>query len=610
MANEPAELELARVNEQLRLAMDAGKSVAWDLNVRTGKDVWWGDLQTIFGIPSNHYSGDVEQFRRRLHPEDRGWVWQAVKHAMESRTQCAAEFRFVRDDGLIRWVAAQGRFYYLPNGEPERMLGIAVDITDRKSTEEALRRKEAELAHAQRLAKVGSWQWYPEADSVVWSDELYRIAGIDPRLPAVSYHDHARLYTPESWERLRQAVEEALRSGSPYELELEMIRADGVRRWVIARGDIQRDGAGRIVQLQGTVQDITDRRKTLEALRESEERLRLAAQAGRMYAFDWDKATDAVVRSSEFANILGMPQAAQHTTAAQMVTTVHPDDRERLMATVNGCTPEYPTSRVSYRFVRPDGSILWLEAMTRAFFDGHGTMLRVIGMVADITERKRTEEALSGMSRKLIEAQEVERTRIARDLHDDFGQRLAMLSVSLEQVKRALPESEGGVRLRLEGLRKQVQEISEGIHALSHELHSSKLRHMGMVNAMRGFCAELSEQQKVTVDFSDQDTPGTVRQDLATCLFRVLQEALHNAVKHSGAHHFDVKVRGISNTVCLTVRDDGRGFDSGTSLSGSGLGLTSMQERLNLVDGVLSIESRPGRGTTIRAIVPLAPAPA
>jgi PAS domain S-box-containing protein len=588
--------------------MDAGKSVAWDLNVRTGKDVWWGDLQTIFGIPSNQYSGDVEQFRRRLHPEDRGWVWQAVKHAMESRTQCAAEFRFVRDDGIIRWVAAQGRFFYLPNGEPERMLGIAVDITNRKSTEEALRRKEAELAHAQRLAKVGSWQWYPETDSVVWSDELYRISGIDPALPAVSYRDHHRLYTPESWERLRQAVEEALRSGTPYELELEMIRADGVRRWLIARGDTLRDGAGQVVQLQGTVQDITDRRQTQEALRESEERLRLAAQAGRMYAYEWDKTTDVVVRSAEFAHIVGVPHGADHITPAQMLMTIHPDDRERLLAAVDSLTPEHPTSRTSYRVMRPDGSVIWLEAMSRAAFDPQGAMLRVIGMVADITDRKHAEEALSGMSRRLIEAQEDERTRIARDLHDDFGQRLAMVSVSLEQMKRAVPDAADGARVRLEELRKQVQDISAGIHALSHELHSSKLRHMGMVNAMRGFCTELSEQQQVEIDFSDRDVPETVPRDIATCLFRVLQEALHNAVKHSQARHFDVTVQGTSGAVCLTVHDSGLGFDASAGINGKGIGLTSMQERLKLVDGVLSIESRPGRGTTIRARAPLSPA--
>ncbi len=181
-----------------------------------------------------------------MHPEDRGLVWKAVKDAMETRSPYAAEFRVVWPNGTVRWVAAKGQFYYSPGGDPERMLGMAVDITERKDAEESLRRKEMELKEAQRLAGVGSWQWDPDTDTVVWSEELYRIAGRDPSLPAVSYKEHSQLYTRESWDRLRAAVETALHTGAPYELDLEMVRADGTHRWVTARGEAQRDSAGHI----------------------------------------------------------------------------------------------------------------------------------------------------------------------------------------------------------------------------------------------------------------------------------------------------------------------------------------------------------------------------
>jgi PAS domain S-box-containing protein len=456
---------------------------------------------------------------------------------------------------------------------------------------------------AQRLAGVGSWQWNPETDTVIWSDELFRIAGRDPNLPAVTYKDHSKLYTAESWERLRHTVEEALRTGSPYELELEMIRPDGTTRWVIGRGETQRNSEGHIVRLRGTVQDITALRRSREALRESEERLRLAAQAGRMYAYEWDQASDVIVRSAEFGHILGSSNEVAQITCAEMLTSVHPDDRAEVTAATATCTPENPISRVQYRVLRSDGSVVWLEKNGHGFFDAEGRMVRMVGMVADITERKRAEEALSSVSRRLIEAQENERARIARDLHDDIGQQLALLSVTLEQTKRVAGSSDE-VRSRLDDLSKQLLNISTALHALSHELHSSALRYLHLGRAMRGLCMDLTKQQKVDIHFSEKDVPSNIPYEISLCLFRILQEALHNAVKHSRVRLFDVALWGTPEALQLKVQDSGAGFDLESSKS-RGLGLSSMEERMKLVDGALSIHSKPGAGTTIHARVPL-----
>jgi PAS domain S-box-containing protein len=605
-AGQLAKEELADANTRLHLAMDAGKSVGWDWDVQTGTDCWFGDLQTIFGIASKAYIGHVDDFRRRIHPDDKARVWQSVMKAMNSQAPYVAEFRIIREDGSHCWVAAQGKFYYRLDGEPERMMGIAVDITDRKVAEENLQKKDIELAQSQRLAEVGSWKWNPENDTVAWSEELYRITGRDPRLPAPSFAEHARIYSRESFEELREAVVEALRSGKPYEVVLEMVHPDGGTRWIIGRGEVQRDATGRIIGLHGTAQDITERRRSREALRESEERLRLAAQAGRMYAYEWDRKTDVIIRSAEFAHILGLKDDPNNTTCHQMLTSVHPDDREKIVAATDGCTPESPTCRVRYRVIRPDGSVVWLEKNAHAFFDGNGSILRMIGMVADITERKLAEEAISSMSRRLIEAQEAERARIARDLHDNIGQRLALLSVALDQAKLMSPSSAQHFPGRLEEIRKQVQDISAEVYSLSHELHPAKLRHMDMVHAMRGFCLELSEQQKVDINFGHKDIPENVPPEVSICLFRVLQEALRNAVKHSNVRLFDVEVRGTSDALHLTVRDTGLGFAPDDAAKGRGLGLTSMQERLNLVNGALSIQSQENCGTSVHARVPLA----
>jgi signal transduction histidine kinase len=156
----------------------------------------------------------------------------------------------------------------------------------------------------------------------------------------------------------------------------------------------------------------------------------------------------------------------------------------------------------------------------------------------------------------------------------------------------------------MDELRTQVQDISTEIYALSHELHSSKLRHMDMVHAMRGLCIELSEQHNVDINFGHRDIPGTVPPEISICLFRVLQEALHNAVKHSQVRLFDVEARGTSDAILLTIRDTGLGFDPEYAMKGHGLGLTSMHERLKLVNGELSINSQPRCGTSVQARVP------
>ena len=217
---------------------------------------------------------------------------------------------------------------------------------------------------------------------------------------------------------------------------------------------------------------------------------------------------------------------------------------------------------------RPDGRVIWVEKTGRAHFNEQGKMLRIVGMVADITERKLAEAALADVSRRLIEAQEQERSRIARELHDDIGQRLALLAIKLEQLHQDPPDLPE-VRRRIGELQKQASEIATDIQTLSHELHSTKLEYLGPVAAMRGLCQELGEQTKVKIDFKSQDLPSPLPPDISLCLFRVLQEALRNAVKHSGAPHVEVGLWGTPDEIHLAVSDRGVGFDSKAAKRGS-----------------------------------------
>jgi signal transduction histidine kinase len=246
----------------------------------------------------------------------------------------------------------------------------------------------------------------------------------------------------------------------------------------------------------------------------------------------------------------------------------------------------------------------WSRWEIRPWQNQDGVQGGILIFSEDITHRKQAEESLLGMSRKLIEAQEQERSRIGRELHDDIGQRLALVAVQLQQLQEdtlILPE----VRSRMGEFQKQITEIADDIQSLSHELHSAKLQYLGIAGAIRGFCQEFSEQQKVEIDFNVHDLPRPLSPDISLCLFRVLQEALHNSAKHSGVRHFEVRLWGTSDEIHLTVKDSGAGFDREAAKESRGLGLISMEERLKVLNGALSIDSQPKRGTTIHARVPL-----
>jgi signal transduction histidine kinase len=236
-----------------------------------------------------------------------------------------------------------------------------------------------------------------------------------------------------------------------------------------------------------------------------------------------------------------------------------------------------------------------------------------LALAAVIAERERAEQehqrlireqaamearhALAAANRNLIDAQEQERTRIARELHDNVSQRLALLMFELS----ALPENQSNAV----DLHARVSEIAADVHALSHNLHSSKLDVLGFATAMEMLCKEVGEQYQVRVALHAHDVPTQLPQETALCLYRILQEALQNAAKHSGVGDFDVRLWGTSDDVNLEVRDRGAGFDLEASKRGPGIGLVSIKERIQLVCGELSLESAPHRGTRIHARVPL-----
>jgi signal transduction histidine kinase len=229
----------------------------------------------------------------------------------------------------------------------------------------------------------------------------------------------------------------------------------------------------------------------------------------------------------------------------------------------------------------------------------------VLVLVAERRRKNRAHAELRRLTQQLLQAQEEERRRVARDLHDDINQRLALLASEMQLMDQESPRSYGEFRSRIGNLSRQTEEILLDVQAISHRLHSSKLEYLGIAAAMKSHCKESAEQHRVQIDFSHDDPLPSVPYEVSLCLFRVLQEALRNAVKYSGTRHFVVRLYAHGGELILTVSDSGVGFDPEEALHGRGLGLVSMRERLHLVGGEAFIESSPNGGTTISARVPI-----
>jgi PAS domain S-box-containing protein len=347
------------------------------------------------------------------------------------------------------------------------------------------------------------------------------------------------------------------------------------------------------------------RRKAEAALRESEGRFRLVANTAPVMIWMSGKDKRCIYFNQPWLAFTGRSPGQE--LGDGWTEGIHAEDLKARLDDYNAAFDRGEPFQVEYRLRRHDGEYRWIFDYGVPRFNADGSLAGYIGSATDVTERKRAEEALSTVSRRLIEAQEEERSWIARELHDDINQRIAMLSINLDSLQRDLSGSEVQARSRVEETERQLKELGSDIQALSHRLHSSKLDILGLAAACRGFCRELSERHSVEIEFYSEGIPKNLSNEISLCLFRVVQEALQNAVKHSGVREFQVWLNGACNRIELTVHDSGSGFDPESALVGDGLGLTSMKERLKLVNGRLSIDSKPGHGTTIHAHVPLSP---
>lgn len=346
----------------------------------------------------------------------------------------------------------------------------------------------------------------------------------------------------------------------------------------------------------------SERRKSVKALRESEERFRLVADTAPVMI--WMSGPDKLCSyvNKTWLDFTGRSHGAE--LGDDWAGGLHPDDLGRSLQSYTEAFDRRESFETQYRLRRHDGEYRWVLDKGVPRFNPNHTFAGYIGSCIDITDRKLAEETMSTMGRRLIEAHEEERTRIGRELHDDINQRLALLAAELDRWGQRIPPASEFIAQVLNAQRR-ITQIAKDVQGLSHRLHSSKLEYLGLATAANSFCREMSEQSKVEIQFTQTGIPRSLPKEISLCLFRVLQEGLQNAVKHSGVRSFTVDLHGAEEAIELTVEDTGGGFEEQEAFTRPGLGLISMRERLQMVCGEFEVKSKPGAGTRIYARVPI-----
>lgn len=474
---------------------------------------------------------------------------------------------------------------------------LAAVVEGRKAAEQSVRESENRFRLAQQVARIGTFERNVRTGVNTWTAEMESMYGLPPGGFAGTRTAFENLVHPEDLVETKRLVDEALRTGRPTAGEWRVIWPDGSVHWIAGRWQLLEDEFGEPLRVVGANIDITERKRAEEAIKENEARFRLVADTAPVMIWMSGPDKKTTYFNKLWLDFTGFSEIELHHRLTEIV---HPEDYQQCHDVYCRGFDQRQPFKKECRLRRQDGQYRWMLDNGVPRFYKDGSFAGYIGSCIDVTEQKIAQEAMSGMTRNLVKAQEQERARIARELHDDINQRLAMLVVELEQLQDDPVE----VRIRVQELQHQTTEISNGLHALAHDLHPPQLEYLGIAAAMKSWCKEFGARQGMEIDCRHQ-VRSTLPPDIGLCLFRVLQEALHNAAKHSGVKRIEVELIEDSSEIHLTIRDLGKGFDIETARQARGLGLTSMQERVRLVNGTIDIQSKPMGGTRILVRVPL-----
>jgi PAS domain S-box-containing protein len=600
--------EAVRESEQrFRLVADTAPVLMW----MSGTD----KLCTYFNKPWLDFTGrSIEEelgngWAEGVHPDDLERCLDTYKQSFDRHEEFRMEYRLRRHDGEYRWLIDIGVPRFNEDRSFAGYIGSCIDVTERKVAEDRLREYEAAVEGAEDIFGVVDREYR----LLLANRQYLKMRNLTRE--QVLGHFATEVLGKEVFETvIKPKLDECFRGNVVrYEMRFSYPTV-GERDLLLSYFPI--DAAnGTIDRVACILHDITDRKRAEEALLETNRTLeaqgsllRSREELLRVFVKNVPAAVAMLDRDMRYLQVSDRWCSDYLPGRGQILGRSHyeifPDMPERWKE-VHRRALQGETLRADEDCWEGQDGTHWARWEVRPWQTPEGDVGGILIFAEDITQRKQMEEALSGMTRKLVEAQEQERTRIARELHDDITQRLAILAIEIDHMQELRPEIPSEMRDQAHELSKKAKDISSDIQSLSRELHSSALEYLGLEAGMRSWCKEFSERHKLDITFQSHDVPQPSH-EISLCLFRVLQEALQNAAKHSGAKRIDVQLAENTNEIHLVVSDSGTGFDVEAPGRSRGLGITSMQERVRLVGGKIAIESKPLAGTTIDVCVPTA----
>ncbi len=508
---------------------------------------------------------------------------------------------------------------------------IARDISARIETEKVLSESQEKLRFTLKAANVGTWEWDITTGNLNWSENMEEIYGLPPGSFSGKFADVQAWIIEEDRTRVQKALDEALATSCPYQIEYRIQNGNGQTTWLETNGQVVYDENRRPVRMMGTCRDVTARKRVELVIRQNEERFRIAQEAARIGTWEWDPVSGVSTLSPALHEMFGL-EPGNPDPATQWANRVHPEDLPMLREAMDR-SRILGTLEIEYRYLHPKDGLRW-------FFCKGGRMpsdtgpTRLFGVLLDITDRKlslekleqakqelesrvreRTrellaaEESLRSLSGRLLRLQDEERRRIARELHDSAGQLLAALSMNLAMLKGEQENLSDSAARMLDESVEIVSDMTRELRTISHLLHPPLLDEAGLPSALRWFVEGFAERSKIPVDLTLSPELGRFSSELETALFRIVQECLTNIHRHSESPMASISVVRDGNTVTLQVRDKGKGMpaQSYLAVSGSvrpGVGIQGMRERVRQLGGRLEIDSGHG-GTSVRAILPV-----
>ena len=629
------EEELRKSEKRFRALIEASSQVLF----RTSPD--GGEMRRLKGgnLLEGTEKSNHDWLCEYIYPDDQKHVIEAIANAIRTGSVFELEHRVRRSDGTTGWVLSRAVPVRNSAGQIVEWFGEAGDITARKRADQKLRESEAFLAESQKISHVGSWSFDLRANRVIWSEEVYRIFGLEPKDFDASYEAFLEAVHPDDREAVNTAYSSSLLEKQfSYESEFRIVRKHtGEIRHVQATCVNQFDAAAAIVRSVGVVLDITERKEAEDALRQSRARLDLALRSAGMGTWYWDISGNRFSCDELACHLLGIDGATFGGTQEEVFRAIHPEDRDMVGRALARALKRDMPFEAEHRSVQTDGNVIHLAVRGKLARDGQGRPERLNGIVWDITERKQMEnelrrsrdelelrvrertadlksanEKLRLVPSKLIEAQESERQRLSMELHDSVGQTIVALKFRIEHVIDRLAKKEYLQALDL--LREFVPVLQRSLdetRAIYMGLRPTILTEHGVLTTLDWYRRELLKlYPNHHIELETRIEEEDIAEDLKIVIFRIAQEAMNNALKHGKPEWVDVRLALNDDIIELEISDDGVGIDLDfimESLTAKSLGLIGMRERAELTGGNFTIESTPGEGTTIRACWPIQP---